>query len=109
MEVGQVGFHTKSDLRYVTVKKRSEVVKRLDKTRKQSKPDLKSLRDDRDEAEQREMKRIQKEEKQREKERLKERALEKEVKSYKTLMDPSKMETNKELAANYQDYEDNFM
>ena len=109
MEVGQVGFYRKSELRYFEVRKKSEAVKRLDKTRKQTKPDLKLLREERDENERRENKRIQKEEREREKEKMKERAQEKESKSYKSLMDPSKMETNKDLATNYQEYEDNFM
>ena len=104
-----MGFYRKSELRYFEVKKKSEIVKRLDKTRSQTKPDLKLLREGRDEDVRGESKRLQKEEKEKEKEKMKERALDKESKSYKTLMDPSKMETNKELATNYQDYEDSFM
>ena len=104
-----MGFYRKSELRYFEVRKKSDIVKRLDKTRKQVKPDLKLLREERDEGERKETKRLQKEEKERERQKLKDRALEKESKSYKTLMDPSKMETNKEQATNYQDYEDNFM
>ena len=109
MEVGQIGFHRKSELRYITVKKKSEIVKRLDKTRTQGKHNLKIMREERDEAKRMERRQIQREEREREKELMKERALEKEAKSYKSLMDPKKMETNKELATHYQDYEDNFM
>jgi hypothetical protein len=52
MEVGQVGFHNpKLVKKYKIEKRKNEIVNRLNKTKKETNPDLKGLRDARDRAE----------------------------------------------------------
>jgi hypothetical protein len=48
MDVGQVGFHDEKDRRFITVEKKSPIVKRLEKTRVEKFPDLEGLRIKRD-------------------------------------------------------------
>jgi hypothetical protein len=67
----------------------------LNKTKIEKKPDLKGERDERDRKEREDKKRLLREQKEREKEEEKRKQALNELKSYNSLMKPSKMKSNK--------------
>lgn len=69
MEAGQVAFHKDKDVRKVRVAKRSnEIVNRLNKTKKESFPDLRIERETRDRLEREDKKKLLREKREKEKE-----------------------------------------
>jgi len=95
METGEVGFHNRISVKSFMVQtKKTEVIKRLAKTRVEKKPDLKKELEER---KYREKMQLKLEERKKKEEALKlqeERKKEKESKSYSTLMDKSKMKSS---------------
>uniref|UniRef100_A0A2A4JG36 Coiled-coil domain-containing protein 25 n=1 Tax=Heliothis virescens TaxID=7102 RepID=A0A2A4JG36_HELVI len=95
MEAGQVAFHKDKDVRKVRVAKRSnEIVNRLNKTKKESFPDLRIERETRDRLEREDKKKLLREKKDKEKEEEKRKKEEAELRSYSTLMKAENMSTN---------------
>ncbi|KAJ8726248.1 hypothetical protein PYW07_000946 [Mythimna separata] len=95
MEAGQVAFHKDKDVRKVRVAKRcNEIVNRLNKTKKESFPDLRIERETRDRLEREDKKKLLREKKEKEKEEEKRQKDEAELRSYSTLMKPENMSTN---------------
>ncbi|CAH0726600.1 unnamed protein product, partial [Brenthis ino] len=95
MEVGQVAFHKDRDVRKVRVVKRiNETVNRLNKTKRESFPDLRLERESRDRLEREDKKKILREKKEKEKEEEKRKKEEAELRSYSTLMKKENMSTN---------------
>ncbi|CAH1645029.1 unnamed protein product [Spodoptera littoralis] len=95
MEAGQVAFHKDKDVRKVRVAKRSnEIVNRLNKTKKESFPDLRIERETRDRLEREDKKKLLREKKEKEKEEEKKKKEEAELRSYSTLMKAENMTTN---------------
>ncbi|GAQ77632.1 hypothetical protein KFL_000010800 [Klebsormidium nitens] len=99
MDVGQVGFHSGKAVKTVRVEKRlNEVVNRLNKTRVERKVDLKAEREAYDAAERAVRKQQAKEKMKRELEAKAQNERDKELQSYKGLMDKStKMVSNKDI------------
>lgn len=95
METGEVGFHNRISVKSFMVQtKKTEVIKRLAKTRLEKKPDLKKELEERN---YREKMQVKVEERKKKEEALKmqeERKKEKELKSYSSLMDKSKMKSS---------------
>lgn len=97
MEAGQVAFHKDKDVRKVRVAKRSnEIVNRLNKTKKESFPDLRIERETRDRLEREDKKKLLREKREKEKEEEKKKKEEAELRSYSTLMKAENMTTNKD-------------
>ncbi|XP_021956006.1 coiled-coil domain-containing protein 25 isoform X1 [Folsomia candida] len=98
MEVGQVGFHVDKDVKLVkNVPKRTEICKRLEKTKSENmKLDFRTLREERDAKERAQLR--EKERKAREHEKVleKKRAEEAELKNYTSLMKTENMKTNQD-------------
>ncbi|XP_041976957.1 coiled-coil domain-containing protein 25 [Aricia agestis] len=95
MEVGQVAFHKDKDVRKVRVAKRNnEIMNRLNKTKKEAFPDLRTERETRDRLEREDKKKILREKKEKEKEEEKKKKEEAELRSYATLMKKENMTTN---------------
>ncbi|XP_014247956.1 coiled-coil domain-containing protein 25 [Cimex lectularius] len=97
MEPGQVAYHKEKEVRKIRVAKRlNEVVKRLNKTKREEHPNFRAEREARDSKEREDNKRIQRElrEKQKEEERRKQE--EAELWSYTRLMKPENMTSNKD-------------
>ena len=113
MEVGQVGFKNEKQVKKTTVAKKSnDIINRLNKTKKETQPDLEGER----EAWEREQRGRAKAEavaraQQAKAEREQNKKLE-ELKSYKSVMKDEDMVTVKDLRQKYatpEDYEDDFM
>lgn len=112
---GQVGFHDqKKVIKVRKVPKLKEIVKRIDKTRTESYPDLAKQRQERD----REVTRIRKEKQKKamksEKERLEKLRQEKDRRDLKHLMKEELMTSNEDMLASQDtsaavDYEEDFM
>ncbi|XP_035445714.2 coiled-coil domain-containing protein 25 [Spodoptera frugiperda] len=97
MEAGQVAFHKDKDVRKVRVAKRSnEIINRLNKTKKESFPDLRIERETRDRLEREDKKKLLREKREKEKEEEKKKKEEAELRSYSTLMKAENMTTNKD-------------
>jgi len=95
MEPGQVSYHVEKEVRKMKVAKRvNEIVNRLNKTKKEEHPNLRSLREERDAKEREDKKRLLREQKAREKEEERKRKEEAELRSYTTLMKPENMKSN---------------
>ena len=94
MDVGQVSFHDNQKVKTVTVKKNMEIIRRLNKTKRQLQPDLAAEREERDRRVQMKVKAEQREQKKREKEEAEQRKVQAELKSYSSLMQPDKMKAN---------------
>ena len=94
MEVGQVGFHDNRLVRTITVKKNAEIIRRLNKTKKQLQPDLAAEREQRDRKERVKLRDEQRERKKKEKEEMDERKRQGELRKYSSLMQPEKMQSN---------------
>jgi ABC-type lipoprotein export system ATPase subunit len=110
MDVGQVGFHDNHLVRTITVKKNIEIVKRLNKTKKELQPDLAAEREERDRQERIKMREQQREQKKREKEEAEQRKIQAELRSYNSLMEPSKMKSNEyEESRTLAEIDDDFM
>ena len=110
MDVGQVGYHDPKQVRSVTVEKDTEILKRLNKTKEERKPDLREEREERDRQERLEKKRKQQEEKLREKEETETKRKEEEIRSYSSIMKEDNMATNKfDETVDYKAIEDDFM
>ncbi|CAH2066490.1 unnamed protein product, partial [Iphiclides podalirius] len=92
---GQVGFHKDRDVRKVRVAKRcNDIVNRLQKTKRESFPDLRQERENRDRLEREDKKKLLREKKEKEKEEEKRKKEEAELRSYATLMKAENMTTN---------------
>lgn len=113
MDVGQVGFHNPKMVRTVRVEKRiNEIVNRLNKTKVEGKPDLKAEREAVNAAERAEKKLKLRERKRREEMQRLEKEKLAEIRSYKGLMVPDKMTSNKQIASankSLQELEDDFL
>jgi len=95
MEVGQVGFHNDKEVRTCLIPKRiNEIVNRLNKTKTETKPDLRTLREERDRKEREKKHASLREEKRLAKEMEEKKKQESELRSYSSLMDPDKMTSN---------------
>lgn len=92
MEVGQVGFYKDKEVRKMKVAKRiNEIVKRLEKTKREEFPDLRAEREKRDRLEREDKKKLLKQQQAREKELEKKKQEEAELRSYSTLMSSDNM------------------
>ncbi|XP_072170192.1 coiled-coil domain-containing protein 25-like [Diadema setosum] len=108
MAVGQVGFKKAKEVRTVKVaKKISEIVNRLNKTKKELKPDLRLEKEARDREEREEAKKELKEKRKQEEEMLKKKKEQAELRSYKSLMREENMTSNANNTE--EDLEDDFM
>ncbi|KAL4235546.1 Coiled-coil domain-containing protein 25 [Mactra antiquata] len=97
MDVGQVGFHKNKEVRKVRVEKRiNEIVNRLNKTKEEKFPDLRTLREERDRKEREDQHQKVQEQKRREKEELERKQKEREARSYSNLMSEDKMTSNRD-------------
>ncbi|CAG9099735.1 Coiled-coil domain-containing protein 25 [Plutella xylostella] len=95
MEVGQVAFHKDKEVRKVKVAKRNnDIVNRLNKTKKESFPDLRIERETRDRLEREDKKKLLRDQKEKEKEEERRKKEEQELRSYSTLMKSENMSTN---------------
>jgi len=100
MDVGQVGFHNPKLVKTTRVEKRiNEIVNRLNKTKVERTPDLKAEREVYNAAERAEKKAHTREKKRHEEMERLEKERQAEVRSYKGLMVPKKMTSNKDIAA----------
>ncbi|ORC90871.1 uncharacterized protein TM35_000072950 [Trypanosoma theileri] len=106
MDVGQVGFHKESLRRYYTVeKKNNAILNKLEKTKvTKDGVDFQELREQRDAEERREERKALLEKQQREKEEMEARKKAAELKSYSSLMEPSKMRTNQDHVPDDDDF-----
>ena len=113
MEVGQVGFFDDKLVRKVRVEKRkNEIVNRLNKTKTESFPDLAMERDEYDREIREEKKAAYREQEFRRLEEERERAADREARSYDRIMDTDAMVSNKDNAQKYasvEEAEDDFM
>jgi len=113
MEVGQVGFHDLKLVRRVKVATRkNEIVNRLNKTKTESFPDLAMERDEYDREIREEKKAAYREQEFRRLEEVRERAADREARSYDRIMDTDAMVSNKDNAQKYasvEEAEDDFM
>lgn len=113
MEVGQVGFHDLKLVRRVKVATRkNEIVNRLNKTKTESFPDLAMERDEHDREIREEKKAAYREQEFRRLEEVRERAADREARSYDRIMDTDAMVSNKDNAQKYasvEEAEDDFM
>ena len=113
MEVGQVGFHDLKLVRRVKVATRkNEIVNRLNKTKTESFPDLAMERDEYDREIREEKKAAYREQEFRRVEEERERAADREARSYDRIMDTDAMVSNKDIAkkyASFEEAEDDFM
>ncbi|EEH57735.1 uncharacterized protein MICPUCDRAFT_16406 [Micromonas pusilla CCMP1545] len=113
MEVGQVGFHDLKLVRRVKVATRkNEIVNRLNKTKTESFPDLAMERDEYDREIREEKKAAYREQEFRRVEEERERAADREARSYDRIMDTDAMVSNKDNAQKYasvEEAEDDFM
>ncbi|TVU35098.1 hypothetical protein EJB05_16967 [Eragrostis curvula] len=124
MDVGQVGFHnhrmhnsyqlsTDWQVRMLTVEKRvNEIINRLNKTRVERRPDLKTEKEASNAAEKAERKMQLKEKKRREEMERLEKERWAEIRSYKGLMVAEKMTSNRQIASagkSMQEMEDEFV
>ncbi|XP_071485268.1 coiled-coil domain-containing protein 25-like [Diadema antillarum] len=108
MAVGQVGFKKAKEVRTVKVaKKINEIVNRLNKTKKELKPDLRLEKEARDREEREEAKKELKEKRKQEEEMLKQKKEQAELRSYKSLMREENMTSNANNTE--EDLEDDFM
>ncbi|XP_077292214.1 coiled-coil domain-containing protein 25 [Arctopsyche grandis] len=95
MEVGQVSFIKEKEVKKMRVAKRNnEIVNRLNKTKREEKPDLRAEREKRDRLEREDKKQILRVQKEKEKEEEKKKKDEAELRNYSTLMKPENMKTN---------------
>uniref|UniRef100_U5EWE4 Coiled-coil domain-containing protein 25 n=1 Tax=Corethrella appendiculata TaxID=1370023 RepID=U5EWE4_9DIPT len=95
MEVGQVAFHRDKDVRKMRVEKRiNEIVKRLNKTKREEHPDFRAEREQRDAEEKNKKKKELREQKETEKQDEKKRKEEAELRSYQSLMKSENMTSN---------------
>lgn len=95
MEVGQVAFHRDKEVRKFHVEKRiNEIVNRLNKTKREEKPDFRGIREERDRKEREDKKHLLKLQKEREKAEAKRKEEEAEARSYKSLMKEENMKSN---------------
>lgn len=113
MDVGQVSFHNPKMVRTIRVEKRiNEIVNRLNRTKVERKPDLKAEREAVNAAERAERKQQLREKKRREDMDRLEKERQAEMRSYKNLMVPDKMTSNKDIASgnkSLQELEEDFM
>mmetsp|Transcript_4349 Transcript_4349/g.10855 ORF Transcript_4349/g.10855 Transcript_4349/m.10855 type:complete len:214 (+) Transcript_4349:186-827(+) len=113
MEVGQVGYHDHKLVRKTHVEKRkNDIVNKLNKSKREEYPDLKAQRAAFDAAIKAERKQVVQESKRQEKKEKDMKLEEQDLKSYRAMMAPEGMTSNKENASKYasvEDYEDDFM
>uniref|UniRef100_A0A1I8GT37 Coiled-coil domain-containing protein 25 n=2 Tax=Macrostomum lignano TaxID=282301 RepID=A0A1I8GT37_9PLAT len=99
MAVGQVGFHKSKQVRKVHVERRvPQLLKPLEKSKREEFPDLRALREERDARERQDLKAAERERKRAAEEEKKRKAEEKQMKSYDRLFDESKMVSNKDMS-----------
>lgn len=104
MEVGQVGFHRQKEVRTIKVEKKNEIVNRLNKTKVEKKPDLRTEREERDRRERETQKEKLREEKQKEKEEEEKKKQEAELRSYSSLMRSENMTSNQDAGYDSDDF-----
>ena len=113
MEVGQVGYHDRAQVRRCKVEKRkNEIVNRLNKTKTEAFPDLALERDAYDKAIREEKKAHFREEEYKRVEEERAREAEREARSYDRIMDTDNMVSNKDNAKKYasvEEAEEDFM
>jgi len=104
MEAGQVGFYDEKLVKKTRVEKKlAEIVKSLEKTRREESPDLKALREVRLKEIRLVEKKKKEDEKQKEKELIAAKQRSEDLRTYKDFMDEDKMTTNAEVGENYED------
>ncbi|TMW50449.1 hypothetical protein DOY81_004445 [Sarcophaga bullata] len=95
MEAGQVAYHNEKAVKKIRVeKRRNEIINRLNKTKTEEYPDLRELREKRDDIERQEHKACLRSQRELEKEIEKKRLLEQELRSYSTLLKTENMTSN---------------
>ncbi|KEG14641.1 coiled-coil domain-containing protein 25 [Trypanosoma grayi] len=106
MEVGQIGFHNESLRRYhIVEKKNNPMLNKLEKTKvTNDEVNFQALREERDAEERREERKAMLERQQREKEEAEARKKAAELKSYASLMDEKKMNTNQDCVPDEDDF-----
>jgi len=110
MDVGQVGFHDQKLVKTEKVlKRKNDIVNRLNKTRTEDYPDLQTLRLHRDKSERDEKKAITKEKEKKEKEEQEKKIKEKHSMSYDNIMVGENMVTNRENTRSVKEWEEDFM
>eukprot|EP00003_Mantamonas_plastica_P022747 TRINITY_DN392_c0_g3_i2.p1 TRINITY_DN392_c0_g3~~TRINITY_DN392_c0_g3_i2.p1 ORF type:complete len:179 (+),score=59.66 TRINITY_DN392_c0_g3_i2:576-1112(+) len=110
MEVGQIGFHKRKQVKKVRVESKDrDVIKRLNKTKEEDYPDLAELRVSRDREERAKEREAMRKQQKEEEEEIKRKRKEKEEKDYANIFDAEDYVSNKELGLSVEDYEDDFM
>jgi len=110
MDVGQVGFHYPKQVKKDKVlKRKNEIINRLNKTKREDFPDLAALRGERDKAQREKNKRVIKQQQEKEKRDIEQKMKDMEIKSYSSIMVGENMKTNREIGKTVQEYEDDFM
>lgn len=110
MDTGQVGFVDQHKVLSIEVGKNNEAVKRLEKTQKQRKPDLRAEKEEWDAQERQKKRQRDLEERKQKKTAAEQKQKEDELKSYKSLMQEGNMKTNKfDEQVDYRNFEDDFM
>lgn len=111
MDVGQIGFHDDQLVKTITVKKNAEIIRRLNKTKKQiERPDLAAEREERDRQERIKLRKQQREQRKQEKEEHEQRKTQAELRAYSSLMQADKMTSNKfQEGKSLDEIDDDFM
>lgn len=114
MEVGAIGYHDNSKVKRMKVIKDNTIVNRMNKTKKESFPDLAALQLERAEEIQQEKKQESRLRFQREKELKQKREEDAKLRSYSSIMVAENMKSNKDVEASVdnsaaKDFEDDFM
>ncbi|RWS25001.1 coiled-coil domain-containing protein 25-like protein [Leptotrombidium deliense] len=106
MDVGQVGFRSDKEIRFIKVEKRiNAIVNRLNKTKVvKENVDLRGEREERDRKEREKEKSVQRERKQQEKEEQKRKEEMAKLRSYETVMKTENMRTNKDTGYDSDDF-----
>ncbi|KAF6034150.1 hypothetical protein EB796_007547 [Bugula neritina] len=105
MDVGQVGFHKQKEVRKAHVEKRiNEIVNRLNKTKEDLKPDLRALREERDQKEREKAKEQERMRRKAEREAAALKEEEAERRSYNSLMKTENMMTNQDANEDSDDF-----
>jgi len=105
MEVGQVSFFKDKEVILVkNVAKKSEVVRRLEKTKDIKKIDLRALREERDAKERAVLREKEKKQREEEKVQQKKRADDAELRSYTSLMKTDNMKSNRDNDSDSDDF-----
>lgn len=105
MEVGQIGFHKRKEVRTMVVEKKiNEVVNRLNRTKEERFPDLRLEREQRDQEERDDKRKELQAKTQQEKEDERHRKEEAQTRSYTNLMKTENMKSNKDGESDSDDF-----